>query len=95
MRLTFLYGTAAAGKLTVARRLSALTGDALFHNHLVVDAVAAVFPLFAPYMYANLGTQWATSVLAFLCVTLIPATLLIYKYGAKIRSWSKFAYNLG
>ena len=44
MQLVFLHGPAAAGKLTVARALAARTGFALFHNHLVVDAVAAVFP---------------------------------------------------
>jgi hypothetical protein len=44
MRLIFLYGQAAAGKLTVAKALSARTGFALFHNHLIVDAVSAVFP---------------------------------------------------
>jgi hypothetical protein len=44
MQLVFLYGQAAAGKLTVARHLAGATGLALFHNHLVVDAVAAVFP---------------------------------------------------
>jgi hypothetical protein len=44
MRLIFIYGTAAAGKFTVGRELSRLTGVALFHNHLIVDAVASVFP---------------------------------------------------
>lgn len=44
MQLVFLYGPAAAGKLTVGRALSSLTGLPLFHNHLIVDAVAAVFP---------------------------------------------------
>jgi len=44
MRLIFLYGAPASGKLTVARELAALTGFALFHNHLVVDAVGSVFP---------------------------------------------------
>lgn len=44
MRLIFIYGEAAAGKLTVARRVAAQTGLPLFHNHLVVDAVGAVFP---------------------------------------------------
>lgn len=44
MRLIFIYGEVAAGKLTVARRLAVHTGLPLFHNHLVVDAVAAVFP---------------------------------------------------
>nr|WP_278254202.1 shikimate kinase [Sphingobium sp. BYY-5] len=48
MKLIFLYGQAAAGKLTVARALAARTGYALFHNHLVVDAVGAVFPFGSP-----------------------------------------------
>lgn len=46
--LVFVYGQVAAGKLTIARALSAQTGLALFHNHLVVDAVAAVFPFGSP-----------------------------------------------
>jgi len=44
MKLIFIHGGAAAGKLTVARELAGLTGLPLFHNHLVVDAVGAVFP---------------------------------------------------
>lgn len=48
MQLVFLHGPAAAGKLTVARALAARTGFALFHNHLVVDAVGAVFPFGSP-----------------------------------------------
>ncbi|HEY6805635.1 MAG TPA: AAA family ATPase [Pyrinomonadaceae bacterium] len=43
MQLIFLHGPAAVGKLTVARELAKLTGLRLFHNHLVVDAVGAVF----------------------------------------------------
>src|SRR5690242_11958231 len=44
MRFVFLYGPVASGKLTVAREVAGLTGFALFHNHLVVDAVTALFP---------------------------------------------------
>lgn len=44
MEIIFVYGPAAAGKLTVGRELASLTGLPLFHNHLVVDAVGAVFP---------------------------------------------------
>ncbi|MGZ8282172.1 MAG: AAA family ATPase [Allosphingosinicella sp.] len=44
MKLVFIYGQIASGKLTVARELAARTGLPLFHNHLIVDAVAAVFP---------------------------------------------------
>lgn len=44
MKLVFIYGQVASGKLTVARALAATTGLPLFHNHLVVDAVASIFP---------------------------------------------------
>ncbi|GAA3640511.1 P-loop NTPase family protein [Microlunatus ginsengisoli] len=44
MELIFLHGTAAAGKLTTARALEDLLGYPVFHNHLVVDALTAVFP---------------------------------------------------
>lgn len=48
MQLVFVHGPAAAGKLTIARALAERTGFALFHNHLVVDALAAVFPFGSP-----------------------------------------------
>jgi hypothetical protein len=44
MRLVFIYGPPAAGKFTIAKRVADRTGFSLFHNHLVVDAVGAVFP---------------------------------------------------
>ena len=44
MKLVFLHGRAATGKLTVARAVAARTKFGLFHNHLIVDAVLAVFP---------------------------------------------------
>jgi hypothetical protein len=43
MDLVFIHGPPAAGKLTVARELSRMTGFRLFHNHLTVDVVTAVF----------------------------------------------------
>ncbi len=44
MQVVFIYGPPESGKLTIARELASRTGMAVFHNHLVVDAVAAVFP---------------------------------------------------
>ena len=44
MHMIFLHGPAAAGKLTTARALASRTGFAVFHNHLVVDALVALFP---------------------------------------------------
>jgi predicted kinase len=46
--LVYIYGPPASGKLTVARRLSELTGMPLFHNHLTVNALRPVFPFGSP-----------------------------------------------
>ncbi len=43
MKLVIIYGPPGVGKLTVGRELAMLTGFKLFHNHLTVDLVAAVF----------------------------------------------------
>jgi hypothetical protein len=48
MHLLFIYGPPAAGKLTIGRIVAERTGLRLFHNHLVVDAVAALFPFGSP-----------------------------------------------
>jgi len=44
MRLIFIYGPIASGKLTIGRLVAKRTSLPLFHNHLIVDAVASVFP---------------------------------------------------
>jgi hypothetical protein len=44
MKLIFLHGAPAVGKLTVANELARLTGFRLFHNHLTVDLVTSLFP---------------------------------------------------
>jgi chloramphenicol 3-O-phosphotransferase len=44
MKLIFLHGAPAVGKLTIARELVALTGFRVFHNHLTVDLVSSLFP---------------------------------------------------
>ena len=43
MQIVFIHGPAACGKLSVATELSALSGLRLFHNHLTVDLVSALF----------------------------------------------------
>jgi len=56
MELLFIYGAAAVGKLTIGRELAKLTGFRLFHNHLTVDAVMAVFD-FGSEPFINLREQ--------------------------------------
>lgn len=48
MKLVFIFGPAAAGKLTIGQALRELTGLRLFHNHLVVDTLLEVFPFGSP-----------------------------------------------
>ena len=43
MKLLFIYGSPAVGKLTVAREIAARTGFKVFHNHLSIDCIEPVF----------------------------------------------------
>ena len=43
MKLVFIYGPPAVGKLTVATELANLTGFKLFDNHVSIDFVKSVF----------------------------------------------------
>jgi hypothetical protein len=43
VKLVFLHGVAASGKLTTARELESQIGYPVFHNHLVVDLLTTVF----------------------------------------------------
>ena len=48
MRIVVLFGLPGVGKLTIARGLAQLRGYRVFHNHLVFDAVEALFPFGSP-----------------------------------------------
>lgn len=43
MKLIFIYGPPASGKLTVAKELSKLTRIPVFHNHLTRDLVQSIY----------------------------------------------------
>ncbi|KAJ9215579.1 hypothetical protein DTO166G4_2949 [Paecilomyces variotii] len=65
--------------------------SAIAANTLVRSCVGGGFPLFAVQMYHNLGVNWASSVLGFITVAMIPIPILFFFYGKKIRSLSKFS----
>ena len=65
--------------------------SAMAANTCIRSAVAAGLPLAAPSMFETLGTPWASSLLGFLCLALVPAPFLFYKYGARLRQKSRFA----
>lgn len=45
----------------------------------------AFLPLAGPTMYKSLGLGWGNSVLGFIAIALIPAPMLIFKFGGRIR----------
>lgn len=67
--------------------------SAMACNGVVRSVLGSVFPLFGLQMYENMGIQWATSLLAFLCIAFIPMPVLFWKYGARIRAKSRFAWS--
>ena len=68
--------------------------DAAMAAHVVVRSLlAASFPLWTPHMYAGLGVQWATSVMAFVCVgVLIPLSVVLLVFGPRLRSRGTFSF---
>ncbi|KAH6652300.1 major facilitator superfamily transporter [Truncatella angustata] len=53
---------------------------------------AFAFPLFAPSLFGALGYGWGGMVLVLVAVVIgVPAPLLLWKFGAKLRSYSRFS----
>lgn len=65
--------------------------SALAANTVLRCVFAAVFPLFTPYMYANLGIHWASSIPAFLALVCVPFPFIFNRYGPLIRKRCKFS----
>jgi MFS family permease len=51
----------------------------------------AVFPLFARQMFDSLNPQWASTLLGFVAAAMIPIPIVLRRYGAYLRSKSRFA----
>ncbi|KAH6668518.1 MFS transporter [Halenospora varia] len=60
-------------------------------NSVVRSLFGAVFPLFATYMFKNLGIHWASAVPGFIALACFPFPILFYIYGARIRLKCKYA----
>jgi len=65
--------------------------SAIAANTFLRSLFGAGFPLFAGQMFARLGVPWASSTLAFLCIALVPAPIVFFYFGEKVRGWSKFS----
>ncbi|EKM57337.1 uncharacterized protein PHACADRAFT_208428 [Phanerochaete carnosa HHB-10118-sp] len=65
---------------------SVLAGNDFFRS-----MVGAAFPLFSTAFFHNLGVGPACSILGGVAVLMLPIPWILHRYGARIRSWSKYA----
>ncbi|KAK9460688.1 major facilitator superfamily domain-containing protein [Lipomyces oligophaga] len=61
-------------------------------NNFMRSSFAAAFPLFGIQMYNKLTYPWASALLGFILVGMIPAPFLFFKYGKVLRGRSRFGY---
>lgn len=52
---------------------------------MVRNIVGAIFPLFSDQMYVKLGNEWATTLLAFLSLLLVPIPFFLFYKGRVVR----------
>lgn len=61
-------------------------------NNLTRYVLASAFPLFTSQMYANLDIHWATSLLAFISLALLPIPWVLERLGPRLRAKSRWGY---
>ncbi|KAH7149116.1 major facilitator superfamily domain-containing protein [Dactylonectria estremocensis] len=59
-------------------------------NSLARYGFAGVFPLFTLQMYEKLGIDWASSLLGFIALSLMPVPWVLFKFGPTIRAKSQY-----
>ena len=84
MRLVFIYGLPATGKLTVARELTGITGFKLFHNHLTVDLLDSVFE-FGSKPFVELREEIWLSIFAQAAKSKLPGLIFTFAPEATVR----------
>jgi DHA1 family multidrug resistance protein-like MFS transporter len=68
--------------------------SAMAANSVLRSTFGAVFPLFATFMFKNMGTNWAGLLLGLFAVVLIACPLAFAKWGKQLRQKSKYAFDL-
>ncbi|KAK3317600.1 major facilitator superfamily domain-containing protein [Cercophora scortea] len=89
LTLTLVSGPVYIADVYDSHRNSALAG-----HFVVCCLVTAAFPLWAGPLYASLGVQWASSVLAFVFLAMIPVLGFFVLYGARVRSRSRYTSTM-
>ncbi|SCV00866.1 LANO_0F08966g1_1 [Lachancea nothofagi CBS 11611] len=71
-----------------------LSASAIAGNTFMRSSFGASFPLFAGFMFNNMGVNWAGLLLGLFALAMVPVPLLLMKYGKTLRMKSKFAFVL-
>jgi MFS family permease len=59
--------------------------SAMAANNLIRSVFAALLPMSGPAMYDRLGYGWGNSILGLVALAIAPTTLLLMRYGEKLR----------
>ncbi|KAI1051243.1 hypothetical protein LB506_013036 [Fusarium annulatum] len=65
--------------------------SALAANSFMRYIFSTAFPLFGNQMYEKFGHNWASSLLGFLTLAMMPFPYIFFRYGKEIRAKSRFA----
>ncbi|EAQ86381.1 hypothetical protein CHGG_07634 [Chaetomium globosum CBS 148.51] len=80
-----------SGALYIMNAYGSLHGaSALSANSLLRYAFGGAFPMFTVQMFSSMGIGWASSLLGFVSVVLVPVPWVLYKYGRRIRAHSQY-----
>ena len=80
MKLIFIYGPPATGKLTVAKELQKLTKYKLFHNHHTIDLVGSIFE-FGTDIFFNLSSKFRLELIEMAAKENINGLIFTYVYS--------------
>lgn len=53
--------------------------------------MACILPIFSPEMFYTIGWGWGGTLLALVSLIAIPAPVLLFKYGKRLRERFKFS----
>ncbi|KIY70946.1 MFS general substrate transporter [Cylindrobasidium torrendii FP15055 ss-10] len=68
-----------------------VAASALAANTVCRSVFGAVFPLFATQMYESMGARWASALVGFVALLMVPIPFIFLKYGAMLRRKSRYA----
>lgn len=93
MKLIFIYGPPAVGKLTVAKELSHITGYKILHLHQTIDLVTQFFPQGTP-AYSRVNSSIRLALIQAAAQEQFPGLIFTYGYGNPTKQMDDFIKNV-